>query len=161
MNSNKAAKLSNMRTNSLIVVVLTMITISVLCDYPQLTKASSNDSDQSALMNIWNYKIERKVKTSIKYKEQDLAVWEEIEVLTNSTANRRYYVTPPATLIPSSALCRYIEITNAYEVVYDIQLWNKDISSAVVASLKELQLEIREDQIHPLPFYQVSIKQYQ
>jgi len=66
-------------------------------------------------------------------------------------------VTPPATLLPNSAACQYIAITDAYEVVYDIQLWEKDLPSAVVAGLKELALEIREDQVHPLPFYQARI----
>jgi hypothetical protein len=121
------------------------------------TAATNGTQDQSALMNIWNYQIERKIKMSIKYKEQDLAVWEEVEVAGNTTGNRRYYVTPPATLIPNSAICQHVAITKAYEVVYDIQLWEKDLPSAVVVALKELSLVIREDQIHPLPFYQARI----
>jgi hypothetical protein len=122
--------------------------------------AGANDSrpsDESALMNIWNYQIERKIKTSIKYKMQDLAVWEEIDTAGSSPTSRRYYVTPPATLIPNSAVCKYVAITNSYEVTYDIQLWEKDLPSAVVAGLKELSLDIREDQIHALPFYQARI----
>jgi len=140
--------------------VFVITALVLLSDLGQSVIAATNDSkssDQSALMNIWNYQIERKVKTSIKYKEQDLAVWEEVEVSGNTTANRRYYVTPPAILIPSTAICQHIAITNAYEVVYDIQLWEKDLPSAVAASLKELSLAIREDQIHPLPFYQARV----
>jgi hypothetical protein len=133
------------------------IALTLVASATAATAATNGTQDQSALMNIWNYQIQPKTKTSIKYKEQDLAVWEEVEVAGNTTGNRRYYVTPPATLIPNSSLCRHVGITNAYEVTYDIQLWEKDLPSAVVAELKELSLVVREDQIHPLPFYQARV----
>ena len=118
--------------------------------------SQSNGSDQSALMNIWNYQIERKVKTTIKYKERALAVWEQPGT-SNATADRIYYVTPPVTLIPNSAICQYRAITNSYEVVYDIQLWEKELPRAAVEALKQLSLNVKEDQILPLPFYQARI----
>jgi hypothetical protein len=121
-----------------------------------VVSCQTNGSDQSALMNIWNYQIERKVKTTIKYKERALAVWEQLGT-SNSTADRIYYVTPPVTLIPTSASCQYRAITGSYEVVYDIQLWEKELPRAAIEALKQLSLTINENQILPLPFYQARI----
>jgi len=141
-----------------------MLTLPIRLTFGFLTAAilitsaasQSNGSDQSALMNIWNYQIERKVKTTIKYKERALAVWEQLGT-SNATADRIYYVTPPVTLIPNSAICQYRAITNSYEVVYDIQLWEKELPRAAVEALKQLSLNVKEDQILPLPFYQARI----
>jgi hypothetical protein len=140
-------------------VLIQLFTVLALLHHVSRSAAAndSKQSDESALMNIWNYQIERKVKTSIKYKMQDLAVWEEADTVESPASARRYYVTPPASLLPNSAICQYIAITNSFEVGYDIQLWEKDLPSAVVAGLKELALDIREDQIHPLPFYQARV----
>jgi len=141
-----------------------MLTLPIRLTFAFLTAAilitsaasQSNGSDQSALMNIWNYQIERKVKTTIKYKELALAVWEQLGT-SNATADRVYYVTPPVTLIPNSAICQYRAITNSYEVVYDIQLWEKELPRVVIEALKQLSLNVKEDQILPLPFYQARI----
>lgn len=117
--------------------------------------ANSSSSDQSALMNIWNYDIKRNVKTTVAYKQWDLAVWEEVIPLSNTTADRRYYVTPPVVLLRDTARCDYVPITRSFDVSYDVQLWDKNLPLAVSQRLKEMGIDIKEDQINPLPFYQV------
>jgi len=108
-------------------------------------------------MGIWNYDIKRNIKTSVKYKQWDLAVWEDSVPLSNSTADRRYYVTPPAIMTANSAQCNYVPITGSYDVTYEIQLWERELPRAVVENLAKININVREDQIHPLPFYQARV----
>jgi hypothetical protein len=140
-----------------------MLIVSVIIAFlPTLAMAqvptpAPSSQDESSIMNIWNYQIERKVKTSVTYKIWDLAVWEEVGPNITSTTDRRYYVTPPVTFISGSAQCNYIPVMRAYSVVFDVQLWEHELPRAVTEKLKEMGLQIREDQVHPLPFYQARI----
>jgi hypothetical protein len=141
---------------SFVLFVVVLCALNVQYVSAQITSTPSTE-DQSAVMNIWNYQIERKVKTSVSYKVWDLAVWEEVGPSPNVSSERRYYVTPPVTFIQGSAKCKYVPIMASYYVEYDVQLWERELPSAVVRRLKEMSLDVREDQVHPLPFYQARI----
>jgi hypothetical protein len=106
-------------------------------------------------MNIWNYRIERKVKTSFSYKQWTLAIWEEI--VDNKTVDNQYYVTPPVTLIQNSAVCEYKAISKSFAVMYEVQFWEHELPRAAVEALKKMSVNVLESQIYPLPFYQARI----
>lgn len=111
---------------------------------------------ESNIQSVWNFQIGRKILTSFEYKGREVAIWLDKETENQPVAFRQFYITPMAELIPTSARCDHNILTDTYQVSYSIQIWNRHLDDAAVATLKKLELNVRSDQIHPLPFYQVG-----
>jgi hypothetical protein len=134
-------------------LILNILTVLLLCGL-----IASDSNNQTTNPNVWNFQIARKVIAAFQYNGMGMSIWEDQGVENTSVVTaRQFYVTPITEFLPNSSKCEYNDLTGAYFVSYEIQLWNDRLQQAGMGRLRQMQINVQPEQVQPLPFYQVRV----